>query len=137
MKYFLIGMLAFFLFRPEFVLSGEPSDQSYNEISDRIADAIRAGNASLLAGHFAQTIQLSVPGKKGDFSKMQAEVIMREFFQQYPPSSFTINAEGKSSGSNYYTLGAYVSGSVQFKTYYVIQKTDGDITLHILKFEIQ
>ncbi len=106
-------------------------------VNDKISDAIRSGDASKLAECFAPTIQLSVPGKKGDFSRTQAEIIMRDFFSQYPPSSFSINSEGKTSGTNFYTLGAYTSGSVRFKVYYVVQKGDTDITLHILKFEIQ
>lgn len=137
MKYLFIGILSLFFLRAQADESRFPAEMSFNEISDKIADAIRSGNASLLAAYFAPTIQLSVPGKKGDFSKTQAEVIMREFFSQYPPSSFSVNSEGKSSGTNYYTLGVYTSGSVQFKTYYVIQKTESEITLHILKFEIQ
>lgn len=114
-----------------------PEDQMFYEISDNIADAIRSGNASALAAYFAPTIQLSVPGKKGDFSRTQAEIIMQDFFNKYPPSSFSVNSEGKSSGTNFYTLGTYSSGSVQFKAYYVIQRTESEITLHILKFEIQ
>ncbi len=137
MKYIFIGILTLLLFRSSELQAGHPADLSLNEISDKIADAIRAGDASRLASSFAPTIHLSVPGKKGDFSKTQAEVIMRDFFNQYPPTSFSVNSEGKTSGTNYYTLGVYTSGSVQFKTYYVIQKSDSDITLHILKFEIQ
>ncbi len=137
MKYFLIIILTSLFFRVNAAEPQLPDDQMFYEISDNIADAIRSGNASALAAYFAPTIQLSVPSKKGDFSRTQAEIIMQDFFNKYPPSSFSVNSEGKSSGTNYYTLGIYTSGSVQFKVYYVIQRMDGGITLHILKFEIQ
>jgi hypothetical protein len=137
MKYFLIIILTSLFFRVNAAEPQLPDDQMFYEISDNIADAIRSGNASALSAYFAPTIQLSVPSKKGDFSRTQAEIIMQDFFNKYPPSSFSVNSEGKSSGTNYYSLGIYTSGSVQFKVYYVIQRMDGGITLHILKFEIQ
>ena len=137
MKYFFILILPFFCLQGFSVNNDTLKIPDLLEVNDKISDAIRSGDASKLAECFAPTIQLSVPGKKGDFSRTQAEVIMRDFFSQYPPSSFTVNSEGKTSGTNFYTLGAYVSGSVRFKVYYVIQKADSEITLHILKFEIQ
>lgn len=137
MKYFFILIFPFFCLQGFSVNNDTLNIPNLYEVNDKISDAIRSGDASKLAECFAPTIQLSVPGKKGDFSRTQAEVIMRDFFSQYPPSSFTVNSEGKTSGTNFYTLGAYVSGSVRFKVYYVIQKADSEITLHILKFEIQ
>lgn len=137
MKYFFIFILSFFSLQGFSVNNDTLKIPDIYEVNDKISDAIRSGNAAQLATCFAPTIQLSVPGKKGDFSRTQAEIIMRDFFSQYPPSSFTTNSEGKTSGTNYYTLGSYVSGSVSFKVYYVMQKADSEITLHILKFEIQ
>ncbi|HBG71691.1 MAG: hypothetical protein A2W93_06730 [Bacteroidetes bacterium GWF2_43_63] len=137
MKYFFILILSFFSLQGFSVNNDTLKIPDIYEVNDKISDAIRSGDASQLAACFAPTIQLSVPGKKGDFSRTQAEIIMRDFFSQYPPSSFTVNSEGKTSGTNYYTLGSYVSGAIRFKVYYVIQKADSEITLHILKFEIQ
>ena len=105
------------------------------DAGDDIASAIREGNASKLANWFASTIELSVPGKKGSYSKTQAEMIMRDFFESYPPDSFTITAEGKSAAYSLYAIGSYVSGSNTFKTYYLIRKADTGFMLHILKFE--
>lgn len=108
---------------------------SLTDAGDDIASAIREGDASKLAAWFASTIELSVPGKKGSYSKTQAEMIMREFFKTYPPTSFTITAEGKSAAYSLYVIGTYVSNSKTFKTYYLIRRTDTGYTLHILKFE--
>ncbi|PLW95195.1 MAG: hypothetical protein C0592_00610 [Marinilabiliales bacterium] len=108
---------------------------SLNDAGDDIASAIREGDASKLAAFFASTIELSVPGKKGSYSKTQAEMIMREFFETYPPTSFTITAEGKSAAYSLYAIGSYVSDAKTFKTYYLIRRADTGFTLHILKFE--
>lgn len=113
-------------------------DTLYSDVSvagNDIASAIRAGNASLLANWFAPTIELRVPEKNGSYSKTQAEMIMHDFFEKYPPDSFTITAEGTSAAYSLYAIGVYVSGMKTFKTYYLIRSTDAGITLHILKFE--
>lgn len=137
MKIFIIILLSFGTFCGHTATNEKYDTASFYSVNDVIADAIKAGDATKLASYFAQTIQLSVPGKKDVFSKTQAGVIMQDFFKKYPPSSFTINSEGKTSGSNFYVLGSYVSGDVVFKVYYVMQNIENKITLHILKFEIQ
>lgn len=107
----------------------------WKNVNDGIRKAIAAGDASQLATYFAPTIQLSIPGNKGDFSKVQAEILMKEFFSSYPPVSFEVVSEGKSGENSFYTIGKYVSRSRIFNVYYVVEKKGNSIQLHILKFE--
>lgn len=105
------------------------------DVGDDIASAIRAGNASRLSDYFSSTVNLSVPGNDGSFSKSQAEIIMSDFFKKYPPSSFTVSNQGSSAGGSLYTLGTYVSGNSQFRTYFLIKNMGTSYQLQILKFE--
>lgn len=109
----------------------------WNYISDGIQKAIKEGNASALAAYFAPTIELSIPSKKGEISRVQAELLMKDFFSSYPPVSFNIISEGKATNDSYFTLGKYQSTTLTFSVYYVIEKKDNHIELHILKFEPQ
>lgn len=105
------------------------------DVGDDIASAIRSGNASRLSTYFSSTVNLSVPGNDGAFSKSQAEIIMGDFFKKYPPSSFTVSNQGSSAGGSLYTLGTYVSGNIQFRTYFLIKNMGTSYQLQILKFE--
>jgi len=105
------------------------------DIGPAVNAAIQRGNAKILANYFNTTIQLFVPGKNGTFGKSQAEFIMKDFFSQYPPSSFTINNQGSSSSTSSYYIGTYVSGKKSFRTYYTIKKISGKEVIHVLKFE--
>ena len=109
----------------------------WNNINDGIQKAIQEGNASALAAYFAPTIELSLPSKKGEVSKIQAEILMKEFFSTYPPVSFEVMSEGKVTSNSYYVLGKYKSKTIVFSVYYIIEKKNNTIELHILKFEPQ
>jgi len=107
----------------------------WNYINDGIQKAIQEGNASALAAYFAPTIELSLPSKKGEVSKIQAEILMKDFFSTYPPVSFEVMSEGNATSNSYYVLGKYKSKTTTFSVYYIIEKRNETIELHILKFE--
>jgi len=124
------------LFLHGFFLTATPDFPfPWNQTNDGIQKAIRDGNASALAAYFAPTIELSLPGKKGEVSRIQAEILLKNFFTSYPPVSFSIISEGKLTNDSYFTLGKYQSKTLSFNVYYVIEKKNSQIEMHILKFE--
>ena len=106
------------------------------DIGNDIAAAIRAGDASKLAAYFAPTVELSLPGKSGNYSKAQAQIILGDFFDKNPPASFTMNYIGNISEFKKYYLGNYVTAGKNYKVYYLVSKgNDGNLQLLVLKFE--
>ncbi len=81
------------------------SAQKDPEIIDEIKNAIINGNEKELAIHFNTTLDLSVPGKDGTYSKVQAELIIKDFFEKNKPKSFKINHEGSSNDGSKYAIG--------------------------------
>jgi len=63
-------------------------------IPDGIVLAFQAGNASELAKHFNTSIELVILEEEDVYSKTQAEQIIRKFFSDNKPSSFTVIFEG-------------------------------------------
>lgn len=125
----------FFVFLLGGVQATDETLPDIQDVGDDIAAAIRAGNASRLGDLFSSTVNLSVPGNDGSFSKAQAEIIMNDFFKKYPPSSFSVTNQGSSAGGSLYTVGTYVSGKSTFRTYYLIKNFGSSFQLQILKFE--
>lgn len=67
-----------------------------------IISAFQSGNASTLASHFADEVELSILDDDDVYSKAQAKQVMQKFFASNKPSSFSKQHEGKSpSGANY------------------------------------
>jgi hypothetical protein len=59
----------------------DPGDSTLNgDITPAVVAALRTGNSNALAVYFAPTIDLTIPGSEGNYSKSQAELIVR-FFQ--------------------------------------------------------
>lgn len=112
-----------------------PAPASAQEIGSKVISAIRTANAKELSSYFNATIDLSLPGTDGTFSKAQSEVIIRNFFGKYPPASFTQSHQGRSNDGSQYAIGIYKSGNLQFRTYYLIKNVNGKPAIHQLKFE--
>lgn len=104
-------------------------------ISENIAATIRSGNSKLLASYFNSTIEITLPGKEGTFSKVQAEMVMKDFFAKNPPASFEINQKGSSSGGSQFIIGTFKSNNKVFKTYMLLKPVDGQLSIQQLQFE--
>lgn len=103
---------------------------------ESIASAIRSGNAKGLAVHLDNMVELKAGDKEGTFSKAQAEQIVKDFFSQYPPKSFTFVHDGPSSGNNSsYAIGKYVSGNKEFRTSVYLRKKGDQMLIQELSFE--
>lgn len=105
------------------------------DMNSKIAASIKTANARELSNYFNNTIDLTIPGNEGTYSKGQAEMIVKSFFVKYPPASFTLNHQGKSNDGSHYAIGTYKSGSLEFRAYFLVKVLSGQPLIHQLKFE--
>lgn len=108
---------------------------SAQDINGKISQAIKSSNSTELSKYFNNSIDLTIPGSEGTYSKVQAEQILKSFFTKYPPVSFTINHKGSSNDGSVYAIGTYKSSSITFRTYYLTKSIGGQLLIHQLKFE--
>lgn len=105
------------------------------DTGSRIASLIKSGSARELARYFNVSVQLTLPDDDGRYSRTQAELIIRNFFLKYPPSSFKINHHGSSSDGSRYYIGVYKSGNFTFRSYYLLKHVSDKALIHQLRFE--
>lgn len=99
-----------------------------------VINGIKAGNASTLAKFFDNTVEITLPGKSNNYSKSQAEAVLRDFFANNSVKSFTVNHRGESGGAAF-CIGTLVTSGGTFRTT-VNLKVKGDReTLQEIKFE--
>lgn len=108
---------------------------SAQDINGKVTQAIQSSNATELSKYFNNSIDLTIPGSEGTYSKVQAEQILKSFFAKYPPVTFTINHKGSSNDGSVYAIGTYKSSSITFRTYYLTKSIGGQLLIHQLKFE--
>jgi hypothetical protein len=105
------------------------------DIFDSVATAIKGNNAKEVAGYFNSSVELNIENSEGVYSKTQAEMVLKNFFNQHPCAGFAITHTGKSGSNNSFAIGSYKSATGNYRvTIYV--KAQGDKNLiHEMKFE--
>jgi hypothetical protein len=72
---------------------------SYN--IDEVLSALRTGNATQLAKYFDSRVDISLPNKSDNFSKNQAEMILKDFFASNEVKNFVVKHKGENNGSQF------------------------------------
>ena len=89
---------------------------------ENVKTAIKIGSGKELSTYFENNIEITVDGKTSNYSKAQAEFIVKDFFKKNPSKGFKIIHNGKSEGGLKYSIGTYTSSS----SYRVLIRMKGD-----------
>ena len=77
-----------------------PAEAQQKDIFDTLSSYFKASNSKEIAGHFAPMIELNILSEEGEYSKAQAELILRDFFSKNQAGSVRV-IHRLSSSSNY------------------------------------
>lgn len=119
-----------------FGLISQPLSAQNQSVSDRITKALQAGNASMLSTHLNASVDLSIPGNEGAYSKKQAGQILKMFFTKNPVKTFTLEHTGNSTNGSTYLIGSYESNAGKiFRVYLLIKERNGIELIQQIQFE--
>jgi len=108
---------------------------TFSQDNQDIITAIKKGDYQNLTKKLNTTVDLQIEETDGNYSKTQAEQILKNFFKKYPPKSFKTIHEGSSKKDSQYIIGSYVSEKKSFRVYILLKKIDSKLRIHILQFE--
>ena len=91
---------------------------------DEVISAMKAGNASDVARFFDNTVEINTPEKSNSYSRSQAELVLKDFFNTNAVKSFEVMHKGENSGSQY-CIGTLVTRNGSFRTT-IFMKQKGD-----------
>ena len=134
MKYYLKSITLSLILALSFSLT--MNAQNSNTISSDIVSAVGEGDASELSEYFNDNIELLIPQKSGIFSKSQAEMVLKDFFNQNPPKGFKIIHEGSRQNASF-AIGNYTTNSGIFRLYFLTKNVDNKTLIHQLRIEKQ
>ena len=97
-----------------------------NDVIDNISIALSSGSAKELTNFFNDVVELKIDGQKENYSKKQAEVIMKNFFSKYPPVRFNKIHNGSSPEGLLYVLGKYSHKDGSHRVYMLIKQLNGE-----------
>lgn len=93
--------------------------------------ALRSGNAAQLAKYFDSRVDISLPNKSDNFSKNQAEMILKDFFASNEVKNFQVKHKGENNGSQF-CIGLLQTRNGNFRTkLYMKQKGDQQVVQEI------
>lgn len=104
---------------------------------DEITYALRAGNAGELSRFLDSRVDISLPDKSDTYSKIQAEMIIRDFFSTNGVQNFLIKHKGTNGGGSEFCVGVLQTHNGDYRTtIFVKQKGDRQL-LQELRFQSQ
>lgn len=114
-----------------FAISGGNQQQ---DVIGKISDVFKSGNAQELSAYFNKTIEIEIDGEENFYSKAQAELLMKDFFNKNKPTKFQVNHKG-AKDSNGFAIGTLTTDSKIFRVS-IFLKADGNTSLiHQLRIE--
>jgi hypothetical protein len=105
------------------------------EMDDIIA-ALKAGNASQLARYFDNRVDLSLPGKSDNYSRAQAEMIMKDFFALHPVKSFQCKHTGENKDGSQYCTGTLQTKNGNYRATLFMKQKGNKQVLQQLSFQL-
>jgi len=94
------------------------------ETTENVQLAFNAGSAKELVRYFNKVTELKVNNQGDNYSILQAEPIMREFFKVNPPTTFEYIHKGSSPQGLKYCIGKYTSGTKTFRVVVLLKKVN-------------
>ncbi|MDN3687991.1 DUF4783 domain-containing protein [Cyclobacterium jeungdonense] len=77
--------------------------------------ALEEGSSQEIVNYLDDRVEISFNNDKRDFSKSQAQIVLRDFFRNHPSKGFQLQQEGKSSATLSYLIGTYRSSEGDFR----------------------
>jgi Domain of unknown function (DUF4783) len=101
---------------------------------DEVVTAMKNGDAAAVARHFDNTVEITMPDKSNNYSRSQAEMVLRDFFSTNGVKDFKIIHKGENGGSQY-CIGTLVTKNGSFRTTVFMKQKNDKQLLQEVRFE--
>jgi hypothetical protein len=108
--------------------------QEQTKIPGGISIAIKAGNAAELGKYMNTTIELLLLDKEDFYKKNVAETILKDFFNNYHTTDFTIRHQGAKNEAQY-AIGNLKTENGNFRVYFLLKKVGPELLIHQIRIE--
>jgi hypothetical protein len=103
---------------------------------DQVLSALRSGNASQLSKYFDSRVDISLPNKSDNFSKNQAEMILKDFFASNEVKDFQVKHKGENNGSQF-CIGLLQTRNGNYRTKLYMKQKGGEQLVQEIAFQAE
>jgi hypothetical protein len=125
---------SFLLFAFIFIISASSESNAQSEVIDNMRIALKSGSSKELVKAFNTIVELNFEGRKSNYSRSQAELVLKEFFKKYPPTDFQFIHKGTSKQGLTYVIGKYTFENGSFRIWILIKKFEDDYLVDSIDF---
>ncbi len=129
-KYWLGGLVMAIIFN----LSLSVQVFSQNDVIANVRMAIKTGSSKELSQYFGDVIVLNFDGEKSNYSKSQAEFVLKDFFRKYEPVDVEYIHQGDSKKGFKYIMGKYRAENGSFRIYILFKKSETSYYVDTMDF---
>lgn len=105
-----------------------------SEVINNVRSSIKAGSSKELSNYLGDMISLEIDGVQSNYSKTQAEYVLKDFFKKYPPNDFQYVHQGASEGGLKYAIGRYSYNGGSFRVVLRSKSVNGAYKVSSLDF---
>jgi hypothetical protein len=106
-----------------------------SDITPKVAEALRKGDAVALSTMMMPQVELTVSGKDGSYTSAEAKGILSAFFTNHPPREFTVKHQGTSKLDDQYRIGDLLTTKGTFRVTFFMRKGGWGMQIKQLKIE--
>jgi len=107
---------------------------SQSSVINNVRAALKTGSSKELIKSFNTTVELNFDGEKSNYSRTQAEFVLKDFFKKYPPSDFEYIHQGASQQGLTYVIGKYTYDGGSYRVLIYIKKINTDYLVDLIDF---
>lgn len=101
---------------------------------DGVIGALRSGNSADLSKYFDDNVELTLPDKSDSYSKAQAQLIVKDFFNNNRVKGFELKHKGDSP-SGQFAIGTLQTNAGNFRTNVFMKIKGGREVVKEIRFQ--
>ncbi len=102
---------------------------------DTVVGAFRTGNVDQIVPYLDYRVDISLPEKTDTYSKSQAEMIIRDFFENNGVRNFQVKQKGENSGSEF-CIGVLQTRNGNYQTCLFMKQKGDKQFLQEIRFQL-
>jgi hypothetical protein len=108
--------------------------QNATDVMKKVSTALQTGNSKELSKYFTETVELEILGKENFYSISQAEILLKDFFEENKPTKFIINHQGVKDVSSF-AIGTLTVKNGNLRVSFFMKTENNQTLIHQLRIE--
>jgi hypothetical protein len=105
------------------------------DITPKVVDAIKKGDATAMGAHFMSPIDLTLNGKDETLNREQAVAALTKFFASNNVKSFELKHQGTSKLEDQFRIGTLVTSTGEYRVTFFMKKNGAAMQIKQLTIE--